>query len=157
MLRSLGNKRKEIGDGKDGKPDQISAITKIYGEYKENAFCKIFDNDDFAYRRITIERPLRDEKGKIIFDKKGNQQPDGKLRDNENVPMKEDVEEYFKREVLPHAPDAWVDHEKTKVGYEITFTKYFYQFKPLRSLTDIRNEILELEKVTEGMIKEVIQ
>jgi type I restriction enzyme M protein len=157
MLRSLGSKRKEIGDGKDGRPDQISTITKIYGEYSENAYCKIFDNDDFAYRRITIERPLRDEKGKIVLDKDDKPKPDGKLRDYENVPMKEDVEVYFKREVLPHVPDAWIDHEKTKIGYEVTFTKYFYQFKPLRSLTDIRNQIVELEKVTEGMINDVIQ
>lgn len=157
MLRSLGSKRKEIGDGKDGKPNQISAITKIYGNFKESAFCKIFDNDDFAYKRITIESPLRDEKGEIVLDKTGAPKPDGKLRDAENVPMKEDVEEYFKREVLPNVPDAWIDNEKTKIGYEITFTKYFYQFKPLRSLENIKSEILELEKITEGMIKQVIQ
>jgi len=82
--------------------------------------------------------------------------PDPDLRDYENVPLKEDIEAYFKREVLPHLPDAWIDHGKTKVGYEINFTKYFYQDKPLRTLDDIRADILKLEKETSGMIKEVL-
>ncbi|MBI5100522.1 MAG: SAM-dependent DNA methyltransferase [Nitrospirae bacterium] len=151
MLRSLGNKRKEIHE------EAISLITKIYGEFKEGPYCKIFDNDDFGYKRITVERPKRDEKGNIEKDRKGNAVPDADLRDFENVPLKEDVEKYFKREVLPHVPDAWIDHGKTKVGYEINLTKYFYKFKPLRSLEEIRKDILALEAETDGMIKEVIQ
>lgn len=157
MLRSLGNKRKEIGDGLEGKPDQISAITKIYGEFKAGPYCKIFDNEDFGYTRITVERPKRDAKGKIVLDKKGNPQADAELRDFENIPLKEDIEEYFKREVLPHVPDAWIDENKNKQGYEINFTKYFYQYKPLRNLADIRKDILALEEKTEGMIKEIIK
>jgi type I restriction enzyme M protein len=157
MLRSLGNKRKEIGDGQEGKPDQISTITKIYGEFKAGPYCKIFDNEDFGYSRITVERPKRDAKGKIAEDKKGKPQADAELRDFENISLKEDIEQYFKREVLPHVPDAWIDESKTKTGYEVNFTKYFYQYKPLRSLTDIRKDILALEEKTEGMIKEVIK
>lgn len=151
MLRSLGNKRKVMHD------EAIKLITEIYGEFKEGTYCKIFDNDDFGYRRITVERPKRDEQGNIEKDRKDNPVPDADLRDFENIPLKEDVEEYFKREVLPHLPDAWIDHSKTKVGYEINFTKYFYKYKPLRSLEEIRKDILALEKETDGMIREVIQ
>lgn len=151
MLRSLGNKRKEIHEV------AIELITEIYGEFKEGPYCKIFDNDDFGYRRITVERPKRDEKGIIEKDRKGNIAPDADLRDFENVTFKEDVEEYFNCEVLPNVPDAWIDHSKTKVGYEINFTKYFYKYKPLRSLEEIRKDILALEAETDGMIKEVIQ
>jgi type I restriction enzyme M protein len=155
MLRSLGNKRKEIGDGTRGLPDQITSITKLYYDFTENEFCKIFDNEDFGYRRITVERPLRDDAGELIL-KKDDRQADANLRDFENVPLKEDVDEYFAREVLPHVPDAWVDHSKTKIGYEINFTKHFYQYKPLRSLAEIRADILTLEAETDGMIKAVI-
>ncbi len=150
MLRSLGNKRKEIHE------EAIKKITEIYSEFKEGPYCKIFDNDDFGYRRVTVERPKRNEKGKIKVDKKGNPIPDADLRDFENVPLKEDVVKYFKREVLPHLPDAWIDDSKTKIGYEINFTKYFYQYKPLRSLEEIRRDILALEEETEGMIKAVL-
>jgi len=73
------------------------------------------------------------EKGKL----KGKPQPDSSLRDTENVPLAEDIEVYFKREVLPHAPDAWIDTEKTKVGYEIPFNRHFYVFKPPRPLAEI--------------------
>lgn len=157
MMRSLGNKRKEIGDGRDGKPDQIAEITKIYSDFEEGSYCKIFDNEDFGYQRITVERPKRNEEGEIETDRKGNPVVDADLRDFENVPLKENIEEYFKREVLPHLPDAWIDHSKTKIGYEINFTKYFYKYKPLRSLEEIRKDILALEAETDGMIKEVIE
>ncbi|HEX3034446.1 MAG TPA: class I SAM-dependent DNA methyltransferase, partial [Thermodesulfobacteriota bacterium] len=115
MMRSLGNKRKEIGDGRDGKPNQIAEITKIYSDFEEGPYCKIFDNEDFGYQRITVERPKHNEQDEIETDRKGNPVPDTELRDYENVPLKEDAEEYFKREVLPHLPDAWIDHGKTKI------------------------------------------
>ncbi|MBK9097536.1 MAG: SAM-dependent DNA methyltransferase [bacterium] len=156
MSRSLGNKRKEIGDGRDGKPYQIKTITEIYEAFEDGEYSKVFDNDDFGYTRITIERPKRNEKGEIELDKKGNQVPDSELRDYENVPLKEEIEEYFKREVLPHIPDAWIDHSKTKVGYEINFTKYFYKYKPLRSLDEIKKEILALEEETKDSLKELL-
>ena len=150
MLRSLGNKRKEIHTA------AIKLVTEIYAEFKEGVYCKIFDNDDFGYRRITVERPLK-ENGKIIKDKKGNVQSDSELRDYENVPLKEDVEKYFKKEVLPHLPDAWIDDKKEKIGYEINFTKYFYQYKPLRSLEEIRKDILALEQETLNTIKDIVE
>jgi type I restriction enzyme M protein len=156
MMRSLGNKRKEIGDGKYNKVDQIKTITEIYEAFEEDEYCKIFDNEDFGYSRITVERPKRSENGEIEIDKKGNHVPDADLRDYENVPLKENIEDYFEREVRPHLTDAWIDHSKTKIGYEINFTKYFYKYKPLRSLEEIRKDILALEQETKDMINEVI-
>ena len=100
------------------------------GKVRKVPVSRIFRNEGFGYRTITVERPLRDDKGKPILGEKGKlkgkPQPDSSLRDTENVPLSEDVEAYFKREVLPHAPDAWIDHEKTKVGYEIPFNRHFY-------------------------------
>lgn len=98
----------------------------------------------------------RDEIADICTDANGNPEPDTTLRDYENVPLKEDIAEYFEREVRPHVPDAWIDEGRTVKGYEISFTWYFYQYKPLRSLPEIRADILALEKETEGMIQEVL-
>ena len=247
MAKSLGNKRHEVCD------DQRADITRLYGEFTEGEFVKIFDNEDFGYHRITVERPLklnfavnderiervsalkafqnlatskkrknkeaaaaeieagkalqaeimaalediknydvilnrevftgtlkgafksaglkippalfkailgalseRDEDAEVCTDKKGNPEPDPELRDYENVPLKEDIQSYFEREVLPHVPDAWIDESKTKVGYEINFTKYFYQYKPLRSLEEIKADILQLELETQGLLDEVL-
>ena len=106
---------------------------------------RIFKNEAFGYRTITVERPERDAAGKIMLGSKGKTKgkpmPDASLRDTENVPLGEDVEAYFKREVLPHAPDAWIDHDKTKVGYEIPFNRHFYVFKPPRALAEIDAEL----------------
>ena len=106
---------------------------------------RIFKNEDFGYHTITVERPLRDESGNIVKGTKGKLkgkvQPDANLRDTENVPLSEKVETYFKREVLPHAADAWIDEEKTKVGYEIPFNRHFYVFKPPRELAEIDAEL----------------
>jgi len=146
----LGSKRKFIS------PEQIEEITKIYGAFKETKVCKIFDNADFAYHRITVDRPKKDEQGNILKDKKGNPLADADFRDNENVPYKESIEEYFKREVLPHVPGAWIDHSKTKVGYEINMTKYFYEFKPLRSLEEIRQDIMKLEEEIKNVLNKII-
>ena len=97
---------------------------------------RIFDNKSFGYRTITVERPVVDENGKVLLGQKGKlkgkPQPDSALRDTENVPLAEDVEAYFAREVLPHAADAWIDHDKTKIGYEIPFNRHFYVFEPPR-------------------------
>ena len=149
MSKSLGDKRNELSD------EHISTITQLFGEFSDGEYCKIFDNEDFGYAKVTVERPLTKD-GKVIKDKKGNPKPDSSLRDTENIPLKEDIETYMKREVLPHVPDAWVDENKTKIGYEINFTKYFYEYKPLRSLEEIRADILNLEKETDGLIKEII-
>ena len=99
----------------------------------------------------------QDETADVCVDKKGNPEPDTSLRDNENVPLKEDIREYFEREVLPHVPDARIDESKTVKGYEINITKYFYKYKPLRPLADIRADILAIEQETEGMMREVLE
>ena len=251
MRKSLGNKRNEIGDGEDGKPDHIGQITELFGDLAEGEHSKIFDNEDFGYWRITVERPLRlnfvvdderlerlkvakpfqnlatsrkkgaagkkeieegqqlqrdilaaldelhgkrvvknrdsfikklkkvfkdhdlkigtalmkgilgafserDEEADICTDNNGNPEPDGDLRDYENVPLKEDIQEYFEREVLPHVPDAWIDESKTKKGYEIPFTRHFYKYTPLRPLDEIETEIKDLEDEIQGMLKEVL-
>ncbi len=150
MSKSLGDKRNELSD------QHIEEITKLYGDFQESAHCKIFDNTDFGYFKVTVERP-EIKKGKIVADSKGNPKPDSKLRDTENIPLKEDIQQYMKREVLPHVPDAWVDEKKTNVGYEINFTKYFYEYKPLRSLADIKADIMALEEETDGLLKSVIE
>lgn len=149
MSKSLGNKRNELTD------EHINNITSIYGAFEEGEYCKIFDNEDFGYRKVTVERPTL-KNGKPVIDRSGNPKPDSSLRDTENIPLKEDIQAYMEREVLPHVPDAWVDDKKTNVGYEINFTKYFYQYKPLRSLGEIRADILALEEDTEDLINEVI-
>lgn len=150
MSKSLGNKRNEITK------KQISEITEIYGDFKPSEFSKIFDNKDFGYAKVTVERPTRNAKGQIVLDKKGNPKPDSSLRDTENIPLAMDMQEYMEKEVLPHVPDAWIDESKTNIGYEVNFTKYFYQYKPLRSLVDIRKDIMAIEQETDGLLKEVI-
>jgi type I restriction enzyme M protein len=150
MSKSLGNKRNEISN------KQIAEITKIYGDFKPNEYSKIFDNKEFGYAKVTVERPECNAKGQVVTDKKGNPKADSSLRDTENIPLTMDMLDYMKREVLPHVPDAWIDETKTNIGYEINFTKYFYQYKPLRSLDEIRKDIMAIEQETDGLLKEVI-
>lgn len=144
MRKSLGSKRKELSD------EHIAEITRLFGDFVEaekdgKPISRIFNNADFGYRTITVERPLRDAAGKVVLNEKGKlkgkPQTDASLRDTENVPLSENVESYFKREVLPHAPDAWIDHDKTKVGYEIPFNRHFYVFEPPRPLAEIDAEL----------------
>ena len=227
MRKSLGAKRKELGEA------DIERIVKLYGAFETNEWSKVFDNDDFGYRSITVERPLRlnfavnpprlarldevtaltklgkdlpklkaalgaldaatvwkarepfqkalrqaldtakvslpppaakallqtlserDENAEVCADNKGNPEPDADLRDTENVPLKDDVQAYFEREVLPHAPDAWIDHEKTKVGYEIPFTRHFYKYVPPRPLEVIDGELKALAGEIMGLLREV--
>src|SRR5271157_1199665 len=187
MRKSLGSKRKEMSDeqihdvtrlfgsfveaqlatlfdaeGKETGRAIVAAGDSVPpapdgGKVKLAPLSRIFPNEAFGYRTITVERPLRDEKARIVFGEKGKQrgkpQADSALRDTENVPLAEDVETYFRREVLPHAPDAWIDAEKTKVGYEIPFNRHFYVFEPPRPLGEID---ADLAKVTDG-IKAMIE
>ena len=146
--KSLGNKRNDISE------EQIAEITRIYGDFKENEISQIFDNSDFGYTKIVVERPLKDEKGNPVL-KKGKPQPDADLRDTENVPLKESIEDYFAREVLPFVPDAWIDTKKSKVGYEIPFTRYFYKYEAPKPSVDIMSEILKLENELAGSLDEV--
>jgi type I restriction enzyme M protein len=243
MRKSLGDKRKELGDGTNGRPDHIGDITRLYAEAlqvagdPEHALhgkVKVFWNEDFGYQRITVERPLklrfevteetlaalaetkpvarlerseefvaavrtllgsswttkseafialkdavvaagltwpsgapfakavretigvRDPEGEVQK-VKGAPEPDTDLRDYENVPLGEDVEEYLKREVLPHVPDAWIDHTKTKIGYEIPFTRHFYVYKPPRPLAEIDAELKSLEAEIQALLGEVTE
>ena len=248
MRKSLGNKRHEIG------ADHCAEITRLHGEFAEGEHVKIFDNADFGYHRITVERPLRlnfavtqerldrvreetkfaalatskkrkdaaaaeaeiaagkemqqaildalsalnghgavksrgqfaalvtetfgqaglavpaplskailmalserDETADVCTDKKGNPEPDPKLRDYENVPLKEDISAYVAREVLPHVPDAWVDERKTKVGYEINFNRYFYTYTPPRPLEEIEADLKAIEQEIAGLMVEVTE
>ena len=146
--KSIGTKRNDItdlcrdlivtayGEFQDG---------KIYGD-KAGVYCqsKIFDKIEFGYSKIVVERPQRNEQGEVIL-KKGKPVPDTALRDTENVPQKEDIEEYFDREVLPYAPDAWIDNSKTKIGCEIPMTRYFYEYQKPESAASIADRITTLE------------
>jgi len=150
MRKSLGKKRKELGE------DDIERLVKWYGEFKENKHSKIFKNHEFGYHTITVERPMRDEKGNIIRDKKGNPKADASLRDTENIPLNEDIQKYFQREVLPHVPDAWMDESKTKVGYEIPFTRHFYEYVPPRPLEEIDADLKAVSAEIMQLLQEVI-
>lgn len=144
MRKNLGSKRKELSD------EHIAEITRLFGEATDASndgvpISRVFKNTDFGYQTITVERPELDAKGKVVKDTKGKgkgkPKPDSKLRDSEDVPLGEDVDEYFQREVIPHVPDAWIDHDKTKIGYEIPFNRHFYVFKPPRELDEIDTEL----------------
>jgi type I restriction enzyme M protein len=160
MRKSLGSKRKELS------PEHIAEITRIFGQFEECEregipISRIFNNEDFGYRTITVERPLKDADGNVVVGTKGKDKgkplPDAELRDTENVPLNEDVEDYFRREVLPHVPDAWIDHDKTKVGYEIPFNRHFYVFKPPRPLSEIDADLKVVTSRIVGMIAELSQ
>ncbi|MCX4233798.1 type I restriction-modification system subunit M [Streptomyces ortus] len=243
MRKSLGDKRKELGDGTNGRPDHIGDITRLYAEAlqvagdPEHALhgkVKVFWNEDFGYQRITVERPLKlrfevteetlaalaeakpvaklewteefvaavrtllgsswttkseafialkdavvaagltwpsgapfakavretigvRDPGGEVQKIKGAPEPDADLRDYENVPLGEDVEDYLKREVLPHVPDAWIDHAKTKIGYEIPFTRRFYVYEPPRPLAEIDAELKSLEAQIQALLGEVTE
>lgn len=270
MYPSLGFKFYQIGDGDEGRPDQIGLITEIYGNFKNDdtrsitidgsekqvVVSKVFDNEDFGFHKITVDRPLhlnfqaseeriariedettfmnlatskkknetirqkeitagetrqqdirdmltslgeetdgalykdrksflkelkhvdrevtgikltaselkavlsalseRDETASICTNRQGDFEPDTELRDTEIVPLKESIKEYFEREVKPHVPDAWIDHSKTKVGYEIPLTRHFYQYEPPRPLDEIVDDLAKLEKKIISMLKEVV-
>lgn len=145
--KSIGTKRNDITDY------CRELIVKAYGEFTEGIFgdkngiyceSKIFDAVEFGYNKIVVERPLLDENGKPVL-KKSKKIADTSLRDTENVPMEEDIDTYFAREVLPYAPDAWIDKSKTKVGYEIPMTRYFYEYQTPEAADDILSRIIGLE------------
>jgi type I restriction enzyme M protein len=151
MRKPLGKKRVEFLS------EHVAVIEKMYLNFEDNEYSKIFDNADFGYSQITVNRALKDEMGKIIKDNKGNPKADPKLKDTENIPLKENIQEFFEREVLPFAPDAWWDKKDTKVGYEINFAKYFYKHNPPRSLSEIAKDIFAIEQETDGLLKEIIE
>ncbi len=186
MRKSLGSKRKELSDDHiatithlfgDFAEAQLAIVLDAHGKELSRAvltgddaapvapeggkvklapLSRLFANEDFGYRTITVERPLRDAAGKIVLGERGRQkgkpQPDSALRDTENVPLAEDEDSYFEREVLPHAGDAWIDPEKTKVGYEIPFNRHFYVFEPPRPLAEIDADLKAVTDRIKAMI-----
>ena len=150
MRRSLGNKRKLISEA------QIGAITDLYTAFAEGEQVKIFDNAAFGYTKVRVERPKRNKKGQVVTDTSGQPKPDSSLRDYEKIPLTDDIEAYFAREVQPHVPDAWLDRSQDKVGYEISFNQYFYTYTPLRPLAEIKADILVLERETDGLLAEIL-
>ena len=148
--KALGNKRNDIPDS------AIEEITRLYGDMVENEISKLFSNVDFGYTKITVERPQRTPDGEIIR-KHGKPEPDTSLRDTENVPLAENIKEFVKREVLPYAPDAWIDEKKSKIGYEIPFTRVFYKYVAPRPSKVIMKEILELDQTLSGGLTEVFE
>ncbi len=150
MKKSLGFKRKFITD------EMVIDLTQIYENFKENQYCKIFNNEFFGYTKVVIEQPLIKD-GKFQLDKDGKPKPDSSLRDNERIPLGRDIEEYFEREVKPHLPTSWMDRNKDNIGYEINFTKYFYNYVPLRTPNEISNDLLELERESEALLNKIVE
>ena len=138
MKKNLGDKGKEIKD------QQIDDLVRMYLDNSESEYCQIYPNQFFGYTKVVVEQPLIED-GKVKTDKKGNPKPDTSKRDTERVPLSESIDDYYDREVRPHLSDSWMDRSKDKVGYEINFTKYFYQFTPLRSLEEISNDLKNLD------------
>lgn len=157
VLDAKGNEveRKILAPG-DKAPDAPEG-----GKVKVAPISRVFKNNEFGYTTITVERPLRDEDGNIIVSLKGKQkgspQADSSLRDTENVPLTDEVAAYFEREVLPHAPDAWIDHDKSKVGYEIPFNRQFYVFEPPRDLHTIDEELKGVTATIMKMLEELAE
>jgi len=150
MKKKLGEKRKEITNS------HREEFLSLYQNFEENEFCKIYPNRFFGYTKVTIEQPLLDDNGNVVTGIQGNPRPDTSKRDYERVPLEQDIDEYFKREVKPHLPNSWMDRNKDKIGYEINFTKYFYKYKPLRSLENITQDILKLDRELEGLQPELL-
>lgn len=163
MRKSLGAKNRELDAGAR---DRIVALYDAFDE-ADPEYSKVFTANDFGYWAVTVERPLRTETGELLTDRKGNPKPDPKLRDTENIPFTyggntdgdagraQTIKAYFDAEVLPHAPDAWIDAAKTKVGYDIPFTRHFYKYVPPRPLAEIDADLeKQVAKIME-LLREV--
>jgi type I restriction enzyme M protein len=151
MRKPLGKKRVQFD------ANHINTITKLFLDFEPNEYSIILDNADFGYHQITVHQPEKDEEGKIVLDTKGKPKSDAKLRDIENIPLKESIDDFFETEVLPFVPDAWYNAKETKMGYEVNFAKYFYQYQAPRKLTEITKDILAIEQETENLLKEIIE
>lgn len=155
MKKSLGSKRKFITD------EQRDEIINQYHSTDEAIAAvdtvKVFPNEYFGYTKVTIEQPLMENDAPVLDNKSKLPKADGSLRDFERIPLSQDIETYFETEVKPHLPNAWMDRTKDKVGYEINFTKYFYQYKPLRSLQEITADLLKLEEESDGLFQKIIE
>lgn len=163
MRKSLGSKRNEFTD------EQISQIVSLYNAFEDAdpKLSQVYSNDEFGYLTVDVRRPQLDGNGKVMHDRKGRPIADKELNDTENIPLTESVDEYMSREVLPYAPDAWIEPRKQKkgqlvelrdggtVGYEIPFTRFFYEYTPLRSSAEILTEIRETETRINKMLEKV--
>lgn len=149
MRKNLGSKRNEMSK------QHIDNITKIYGDFIENEYSKIYENEYFGYRKVTVLQPELNNYGEPEKNKKGDYIPNKELTDTESIPLIETIQNYMNREVLPFAKYAYIDELKTKIGYEISFTKYFYKYQEPRKTTDIMNEIVELDKKLDGVLREL--
>lgn len=156
--KSIGSKRNEITE------ECREMIVQAYGDFMNKEYTlgdktvesKIFENVDFGYNKIVIESPTIDEEGNIVYKNK-KKVADTSKRDSENVPLEEDIDSYFKREVLPYNENAWIDKSKTKVGYEIPFTRYFYKYVSPEKADDIKEDILAIEEELNGALKELFE
>lgn len=153
--KAFTKRRKNIGDKKvDIEKAQRELIVQAYGEFDNKLYSdgnvsvesKVFDNEFFGYNKVTVESPQKDENGELILNKKGQKQADADLKDTEDIPLTEDIDEYFAREVLPFNPDAWIDKKKTKVGFEIPFTRLFYKYQAPEKSDDISTQIKDIEE-----------
>lgn len=158
--RPIGKKRNNITD------KCCELITMAYGEYKDNQrygdadlYCisRIFDTQEFGYRKIVVEHPMLDEQGEVLKDSKKRPIPNPDLRDSENIPLTEDIDEYFEREIKSYAPNAWIDKKKTKVGYKIPMTRYFYEFPTYSSRDDIEGILVEIENNIQKSMKKLFE
>ena len=151
MRKPLGKKRVQFD------ANHIKAITRLFLDFETNEHSIILDNTDFGYYQITVHQPEKDEQGNVVLDSKGKPKSDVKLRDIENIPLKENIDDFFEVEVLPFVPTAWYNPKETKIGYEVNFAKYFYEYQAPRSLAAITSDILAIEQETENLLKEIIE
>jgi len=153
LRRNMGKKNCEV-DAEGRK-----RIMELYASFADSEYSLVLPNEAFGYQKVTVERPLRDEAGEIIRDKKGNPKADSALRDTENIPLLYDggVDAYMEKEVLPFVPDAWIDESKTKIGYEVSFTKYFYKSEAQRDISEIADDLRRLEEESAGMLKGILE
>jgi type I restriction enzyme M protein len=150
MRKALGDKHNDISH------QQIDQIIKLYHDFQENKNSKIFPIEEFKYHKVTVERPKRDEAGKVILDKKGKMTPDASLRDTEKIPYTESISDYIAKEVLPYAEDAYIDESKNKIGAEIPFDQKFYVYQGLASLAEIEVDLLASKERIESMLKGIL-
>ena len=157
--KPIGNKRNEFTD------ECIWLIKQAYEDFKDirrrdttnglEVEVKIKDNEDFKYSKVVVERPITDDSGQPIL-KKGKPQADSSKRDTESIPWKEDITAYMKKNVLPYAPDAWIDDKKTKIGYEIPFTREFYKYVAPRKSDEIYASLQELDRQEQELMAKII-
>ena len=159
-------RRKPIGDKRNEFTDAcIWLIKQAYEDFRDirrrdttnglEVEVKIKDNEDFKYSKVVVERPITDDSGQPIL-KKGKPQADSSKRDTESIPWKEDITAYMKKNVLPYAPDAWIDDKKTKIGYEIPFTREFYKYVAPRKSDEIYASLLDLDRQEQELMAKII-